>query len=39
MSGQMKHILFFTEVVTLAHIARCIALANEIHDSGNYILA
>lgn len=32
----MKHILFFSEAVTLAHIARCVALANEIHRSGNY---
>jgi len=39
MSGQMKHILFFAEAVTLAHIARCIALANEIHKSGNYIIS
>ena len=35
----MKHILFFAEAVTLAHIARCIALANEIHKSGNYIIS
>ena len=38
MSGQMKQILFFAEAVTLAHIARCITLANEIHESGNYII-
>ena len=38
MDAQMKHILFFAEAVTLAHIARCIALANEIHKSGNYII-
>lgn len=38
MKAQMKHILFFAEAVTLAHIARCIALANKLHDSGNYII-
>ncbi|NOR69488.1 MAG: glycosyl transferase family 1 [Methylomarinum sp.] len=34
----MKHILFFAEAVTLAHIARCITLANKIHASGQYII-
>jgi len=34
----MKHILFFAEAVTLAHIARCITLANEIHASGQYLI-
>jgi len=34
----MKHILFFAEAVTLAHIARCITLANEIHASGQYMI-
>ena len=38
MNIQPKHILFFAESVTLAHIARCIALANAIHSSGNYII-
>ena len=38
MGGQMKHILFFAEAVTLAHIARCVTLANELHKTGNYII-
>ena len=35
---EMKHILFFAETVTLAHMARCVALAKELHNSGNYII-
>ena len=35
----MKHLLFFAEAVTLAHIARCITLANELHNSGDYIVS
>ena len=38
MKAQMKHILFFAEAVTLAHIARCITLANELHNTGNYTI-
>jgi len=38
MGTQMKHILFFAEAVTLAHVARCMALANELNNSGNYII-
>ena len=34
----MKHILFFAEAVTLAHMARCITLANELHNTGNYMI-
>jgi len=39
MREQMKHLLFFAEAVTLAHIARCITLANELHNSGDYIVS
>lgn len=38
MGIQMKHILFFAEAVTLAHMARCVALANELYNSGSYII-
>lgn len=38
MSNQPKQILFFAEAVTLAHIARCIALAKELHRYGNFIV-
>jgi len=34
----MKHILFFAEAVTLAHIARCITVANMLHDTGRYTI-
>jgi len=34
----MKHILFFSEAVTLAHIARCITLATRIDESGQYTI-
>jgi UDP:flavonoid glycosyltransferase YjiC (YdhE family) len=34
-----KRILFFAEAVTLAHIARCVALADELHNTGNYTIA
>lgn len=34
----MKHILFFSEAVTLAHIARCITLANKLYESGQYTI-
>jgi len=36
MTEHLKHILFFAEAVTLAHIARCISLANEIDKTGKY---
>jgi len=38
MNAQTKHILFFAEAVTLAHMARCIALANALHYSGDYCI-
>ena len=38
MKTNPKHILFFAETVTLAHIARCIALAKELHNTGNYLI-
>lgn len=31
-----KHILFFAETVTLAHLTRCIALANNLYTTGKY---
>lgn len=31
-----KQILFFAETVTLAHLARCIALANDLYMTGKY---
>lgn len=34
-----KRILFFAEAVTLAHIARCVALADGLHKTGNYTIA
>ena len=36
MAEYSKHVLFFAEAVTLAHIARCISLANEIDKTGKY---
>jgi len=38
MDLKAKHVLFFAEAVTLAHIARCIVLANELHNTGKYII-
>ena len=34
----MKHILFFSEAVTLAHVARCITLATSINESEQYTI-
>jgi len=34
----MMQILFFAEAVTLAHIARCITLADALHASGEYTI-
>ena len=34
----MIQILFFAEAVTLAHIARCITLADALHASGQYTI-
>lgn len=36
MTPHVNHILFFAEAVTLAHVARCITLANELFNSGKY---
>lgn len=35
----MKRILFFAEAVTLAHVARCVTLADLLYNTGNYIIA
>lgn len=35
-TSQPQKILFFAEAVTLAHIARCIAIAEKLHVTGKY---
>ena len=35
----IKKILFFAEAVTLAHVARCIAIADKLHATGRYSIA
>jgi len=35
---QTKRILFFAEAVTLAHIARCVAIADKLYATGNYTI-
>ncbi len=35
----MKRILFFAEAVTLAHVARCVTLADYLFNTGNYDIA
>jgi UDP:flavonoid glycosyltransferase YjiC (YdhE family) len=39
MTTSPKRILFMAEAVTLAHVARCVALADGLHDTGNYSIA
>ncbi|BBL57797.1 glycosyltransferase [Methylomonas koyamae] len=34
----MIRILFFAEAVTLAHVARCISIANKLHEQGKYYI-
>ena len=38
MTSQTKQVLFFAEAVTLAHVARCVSIANELHKVGAYTL-
>lgn len=35
---KLIRILFFAEAVTLAHVARCISIANKLHDKGKYFI-
>ncbi len=39
MKKNKKKILFFAETVTLAHIARCIALADKLYETKKYSIA
>jgi len=39
MKNRLIRILFFAEAVTLAHIARCVSLANTLHKTGRYEIA
>ena len=39
MKNRLIRILFFAEAVTLAHIARCVSLANALHKTGRYEIA
>ena len=36
MMPRTKNVLFFAEAVTLAHVARCVSIANALHDTGLY---
>jgi len=36
LKSKKKHIVFFAETVTLAHIARCVALADSLYALGKY---
>lgn len=39
MSRQAKHVLFFAEAVTLAHVARCIALGEALNETGGFSIS
>ena len=39
MKTKQKRILFFAESVTLAHLARCLVLADALHATGRYTVA